>query len=234
MRRKVTLAGELKEKFGEVFYVNADSHQSILKCINANRPEFKQYLLDSIDKNVGFTIDMAGESVAEEDLLIPLKEGDVTITAIPAGSKSGMGKILAAIALAVLVVFTAGTALLAATPGAATGFAATMSAGMGATFSGMQMMGMGLAVNLAMAGIQQLMAPDPAVDSGSPTNYMYQGSAQTIIEGDPVPILYGELRVPGRPVGLDIINGVYRNNNVTIDSNNNISILDSELQEEFI
>ena len=110
MRRKVTLAGELKEKFGEVFYVNADSHQSILKCINANRPEFKQYLLESIDKNVGFTIDMAGESVAEEDLLTPLKEGDVTITAIPAGSKSGMGKILAAIALAVLVIYTAGAA----------------------------------------------------------------------------------------------------------------------------
>ena len=153
MRRKVTLAGELKEKFGEVFYVNADSHQSILKCINANRPEFKQYLLESIDKNVGFTIDMAGESVAEEDLLTPLKEGDVTITAIPAGSKSGMGKILAAIALAVLVIYTAGAALLAATPGAATGFGATMSAGMGATFSGMQMMGMGLAVNLALAGI---------------------------------------------------------------------------------
>ena len=149
MRRKVTLAGELKEKFGEVFYVNADSHQSILKCINANRPEFKQYLLESIDKNVGFTIDMAGESVAEEDLLTPLKDGDVTITAIPAGSKSGMGKILAAIALAVLVIYTAGAATLAATPGAATGFGATMSAGMGATFSGMQMMGMGLAVNLA-------------------------------------------------------------------------------------
>ena len=110
MRRKVTLAGELKEKFGEVFYVNADSHQSILKCINANRPEFKQYLLESIDKNVGFTIDMAGESVAEEDLLTPLKDGDVTITAIPAGSKSGMGKILAAIALAVLVIYTAGAA----------------------------------------------------------------------------------------------------------------------------
>ena len=231
MRRKVTLAGELKEKFGEVFYVDADSHQSILKCINANRPEFKQYLLESIDKNVGFTIDMAGESVAEEDLLIPLKEGDVTITAIPAGSKSGMGKILAAIALAVLVIYTAGAAL-PAMQGA--GFGATMSAGMGATFSGMQMMGMGLAVNLAMAGIQQLMAPDPAVDSDSPTNYMYQGSAQTIIEGDPVPVLYGELRVPGRPVALDVINGVYRNNNVTIDSNNNISILDSELQEEFI
>lgn len=234
MRRKVTLAGELKEKFGEVFYVNADSHQDILKCIEANRPEFKRYLLDSIDKDVGFTIDMAGESVAEEDLLVPLTEGDVTITAIPAGSKSGMGKILAAIALAVLVVYTAGAASLAASGTTSAGFGATLSAGMGASFSGMQMIGMGLAVNLAFAGMQQLMAPDPAVDKDTAVNYMYSGSAQTIVEGDPLPVLYGELRVPGRPVGLDIINGVYRNNNAIIDFNNNLTIIDSELEEEII
>ncbi len=234
MRRKVTLAGELKEKFGEVFYVNADSHQDILKCIEANRPEFKRYLLDSIDKDVGFTIDMAGESVAEEDLLVPLTEGDVTITAIPAGSKTGMGKILAAIALAVLVVYTAGAATLAASGTTGAGFGATLSAGMGASFSGMQMIGMGLAVNLAFAGMQQLMAPDPAVDKDTAVNYMYSGSAQTIVEGDPLPVLYGELRVPGRPVGLDIINGVYRNNNAIIDFNNNLTIIDSELEEEII
>lgn len=235
MRRKVTLAGELKEKFGEVFYVNADSHQDILKCIEANRPEFKRYLLDSIDKDVGFTIDMAGKSVEEEDLLVPLTEGDVTITAIPAGSKSGIGKILAAIALAVLVVYTAGGAALAAQGATGASFGATMSAGMAAQFTGMQMIGMGLAVNLAFAGMQQLMAPDPSVDAkDAAVNYMYTGSAQTIVEGDPLPVLYGELRVPGRPVALDIINGVYRNNNAIIDFNNNLTIIDSELEEEII
>lgn len=232
MRRKVTLAGELKEKFGEVFYVNADSHQDILKCISANRPDFKKYLISSIDNDVGFTIDMAGKSVAEEDLLTPLVEGDVTITAIPAGSKSGLGKVLAAIALAYLVVMSAGAYAIA--QGTAAAGASTFSAGMAAQFSGMQLMGMSIAANLAITGMMQVLAPDPSVDADTPVNYMYQGSAQTIIEGDPVPILYGELRVPGRPVALDIINGVYRNNNVIIDFNNNLTIVDSELEEEFI
>lgn len=234
MRRKVTLAGELKEKFGEVFYVNADSHQDILKCIDANRPEFKHYLLDSIDKDVGFTIDMAGESVAEEDLLVPLKEGDVTITSIPAGSKSGFAKILTAIAMATLIIYTAGAASLAASGTTGATFGATMSAGLGANFTALQLMGLGLSVNLALAGVQQMIAPDPSVDKESAVNYMYSGSTQTIVEGDPLPVLYGELRVPGRPVALDIINGVYRNNNAVIDFNNNLTIIDSELEEEIV
>ena len=42
------------------------------------------------------------------------------------------------------------------------------------------------------------MAPDPAVDQDAPTNYLFSGGANNAVEGDPIPILYGELRVPGR------------------------------------
>ena len=31
-------------------------------------------------------------------------------------------------------------------------------------------------------------------------------SGQTILEGDPVPILYGQLRVPGRPISFRVQN----------------------------
>ncbi len=231
MRRKVTLAGELKEKFGEVFYVNADSYQDILKCINANRPEFKKYVLDCVDKNVGFTIDMADKSVeSEEDLLVPLQEGDVTITSIPAGSKTGVGKILAAIAIAYLVIVTAGASAIAA--GEAAAGASAWSAGLSASFSGMQTMAMGLAVSLATAGIQQVLAPDPAVDEEI-TDYIYQGTQQLVVEGDPIPVLYGELRVPGRPVAFNLSQGEFMNNNVIIDRNNNLDIIDSEKYREY-
>ena len=52
------------------------------------------------------------------------------------------------------------------------------------------------AANLALAGIQQIMAPDPAVDQDSPTNYLFSGGGNNAKEGDPIPLLYGELRVP--------------------------------------
>ena len=62
-------------------------------------------------------------------------------------------------------------------------------------------MALGVAVNLAMAGIQQMMAPDPSVDDQQEESYIYQGAAQNIKEGDPVPN-YMETRVPGRTVGF--------------------------------
>ena len=71
----------------------------------------------------------------------------------------------------------------------------------------------GLAVNLALTGIQQLMAPDPATDQDEPTNYLFSGEANNAKEGDPIPLLYGELRVPGRPISINMINGGRPGNN---------------------
>ena len=50
------------------------------------------------------------------------------------------------------------------------------------------------------------MAPDPSVDNNQDESYLFQGTGQTLIEGDPVPVLYGKLRVPGRPISLQVRN----------------------------
>ena len=47
MRRKVFLQGELGEKFGRSFTVQTDNYQDIIRCINANRPEFLPFLIKS-------------------------------------------------------------------------------------------------------------------------------------------------------------------------------------------
>jgi len=206
MQRKVYLVGELAEKFGSSFTVHAANYSEIFKCLDVNHLTFKRYLLDAEERGVGFTLETAGKFEEDEkDLLLPLRQGDITFAALPAGSKSGGAKIFAALVL----FFVLGP--MAAQAATASGFASgvTLSAGtvgastagtfMGLTAAqittGVQM----LSLNLALTGIQQLMAPDPAVDD-NPTNYLFNGAEQTLAEGDPVPLLYGELRVPGRPV----------------------------------
>jgi hypothetical protein len=96
-------------------------------------------------------------------------------------------------------------------------------------------MALGMTSSLAMAGIQQIMAPDPAVDQDNPTNYIYSGGANNAVEGDPIPIMYGELRVPGRPISVDIAQGgnsIQRGgtqaiiNNTVVDAANNTNISD--------
>ena len=99
--------------------------------------------------------------------------------------------------------------------------------------------GVQLATSLAIAGIQQLMAPDPAVDKDAPTNYLFSGGANNAVEGDPIPILYGELRVPGRPISVDILQGGNGSggqinqdiiNNTATDAANNTNIVSQTQQ----
>ena len=85
-------------------------------------------------------------------------------------------------------------------------FMAAMGAALGAGGLGgmLSLMALGMATNLAMAGISQMMAPDPSSDSDQEQSYLFNGAEQNIIEGDPVPLLYGRLRIPGQPIGFEI------------------------------
>ena len=160
-----------------------------------------------------------------------LKKGDITIAIAPAGSKSGVGKIIAAAFLVFFVLPMIGGAA-ALTAAQASTITATSSLGVAMQAGMMTLAGKAtalLAVNLALSGIQQMMAPDPAVDQDSPTNYLFTGQANTQTEGDPIPLLYGELRVPGRPVAIDIIQGgVPITNNVVVGSDGSGNSVGSE------
>ena len=241
MQHSVYLQGELGEKFGNKFIVSTDNYADIFKCINANRPDFLPYLRKCHEEDVGFIIDRAGEQIDQEDLLLPLEAGDITV---------GIGKIIAAVVLVFFVLPLIGTmaigsmtmaqvGALATASGATSAFGLTMAAALG-TIGG-KMIAL-LAINLALSGMQQMMAPDPAVDQDSPTNYLFSGGASNSIEGDPIPILYGELRVAGRPISIDIIqggngSGIGRSvqdiiNNTVTDSANNVNIAQTQTQEK--
>ena len=226
MERKVYLVGDIGDRFGRTHSVHADTYSDVMKCIEANNPTLKKYLLEAHEAGVGFTLEIEGIAEEhEEDLLLPIKAGDITISAIPAGSKSGGAKIFAALVLAFFVLPMIGAGSFVG-PGMTTmegiGAAMATTAGKVTTM---------LALNLAMTGMQQLMAPDPSVDEG-PENYLFNGSGQNIQEGDPVPLLYGELRVPGRPVSVYIRSGQPMLNYDYVTLNGDISHLSSEPTNE--
>lgn len=236
MMRNVYLQGELGERFGFKHTMSAEYPQEVVKCIYANHPEFKEYLLDCKEKDIGFSFEFQGKLQNDGELLTPLKEGDITIAVIPAGSKKAIGKIMAAVFLAFVVLPMIGAAASAnmtaaqlSTITAESAFGVAMQAGM-MTGAG-QMVGM-LALNLAIAGISQMLAPDPSVDSDAPQNYTFNGQTQAIKAGDPVPLLYGECRVPGRPISVDVKNGNYVNQTSWLDQNGELTpISDDQWQD---
>lgn len=205
MIRKIYLEGELGEKYGKVLTLDVNSFQEVFKLLDANFPGFKNDLVKYHENGVGFLLEVGEHGVQnEEEVFFPVAEGDMVITPLPAGAKSGIGKILAAI-----VIIAATVMITVATGGTGATFASAFMQ-LGSLGQVAVLTAMSIGMSLAMAGIQQLMAPDPATDSRGPQAYLFNGSEQNIIEGDPVPILYGELRVPGRPISI----GVASNANV--------------------
>ena len=236
MQRSVYLQGELGERFGHKFIVNSDNYADIFKCINANRPGWMPYVRKCHEEDIAFIVETENGAIDQEDLLTPITKGDVTISLVPAGSKKGMGKILAAVVLVLMIIYM--PAMAAETVGTYGQTVNLLSVG---GLSGLGQATALLAVNLAMAGIQQIMAPDPAVDQDNPTNYLFSGGANNAVEGDPIPIMYGELRVPGRPISIDIAQGgnaIQRGgtqaiiNNTVVDSANNTNIAQTQTQEK--
>ena len=217
MLRKVYLDGEMARKFGPEFTIYANSVGDVFENLACNFPEMRQYLVDCHENNIGFLCQVEDVGLQEEkELLLSMEKGDVYISPQPAGAKSGLGKILAAIAIVALV--AVGGAIIAG------GGLTALGGGLGAlqaglayaasTWAGLAVLG--IAVNLALTGLQQMMAPDPSVDdfnTDRETSYLFKGAEQTILEGDPVPVVYGQLRVPGRPIGFELRNkdNVYYN-----------------------
>ena len=234
MQHSVYLQGELGERFGNKFIVNTCNYAEVFKCINANRPDFLPYVRNCHEEDINFIVETEDGTIDHTDALTPLAKGDITISLVPAGSKSGIGKILAAIAIIAFLVFNplalaGGGNLITAAMAGSFGTAGTL-----AVLGSVQ-----LATSLAIAGIQQIMAPDPAVDQDAPTNYLFSGGANNAVEGDPIPILYGELRVPGRPISVDILQGGNGSggqinqdiiNNTATDAANNTSIVSQTQQ----
>jgi len=223
MQRSVYLQGELGERFGHKFIVNTDNYADIFKCINANRPGWMPYVRKCHEEDIAFIVETEDGALDQTDLLTPIAKGDITISLVPAGSKKGIGKIIVAVILIYIMVTTGMDVSKGATWMMTAAGDLTIKGAMAVSFT----------TSLAMQGIQQLMAPDPAVDQDSSTDYLFSGGANTAVEGDPIPILYGELRVPGRPISVDIAQGgnsitkggfVPNANNTSTDAGNNVNL----------
>jgi len=222
MLRNVYLEGELGHRFGTGFQVDAPKVQDVLKIVECNNPSFKKYLMDCHEQGVGFEINVADNTLDyAEELLMDLGEGDVTITSIPAGSKSAGAKILTALAIFALMYFTGGLSGGLGATGTGSGWAVTTSAaGVTSLSTGGMIAGM-IALNLAMMGVMQAMAPDPATDADQESSYLFNGAQQNIVQGDPVPVLYGKLRVPGQPISFEISGINSRVSSLGYDRNGN-------------
>jgi predicted phage tail protein len=190
--RKIYLKGELGKKFGEVHYLGESikTARDVIQLISSNRPGFREYITELARDGINFTLQVGkNSSIGEDELLLPIIKEDMILTPVPSGAGGKVGDFLKIIVGVVLIV-------LAATPWGAPFAPYLIAAG----------------TSLITMGVTSLLAPDPATDdeSATPESYLFSGAQQNTREGDPVPLLYGQLRVPGRPIAMQMTNGKFK------------------------
>ncbi len=224
--QRVCLLGELGERFGaEHTYYNLRTPADAIKILCINKPEFKDFLLNSEENGIGYQVLQGGQDFGYEELLLPFGERDLVITPVLTGSGGSTAQILTGVALVALSFISFGAGGLLAGVGSAGGIFGGVAA-TGATLPILSNALFALGAGLVLKGVAQVISPQPEVPtlggfggfvgSGStrmgsrnrtngPENvtagidgqqsYAYTGAANTVGVGATVPLAYGKVLV---------------------------------------
>jgi predicted phage tail protein len=197
--KRVHLLGTLGEKFGPLWRANCSTVSECLRLIECQCPDFKKYLIEIVEEGTNFAV-RTGQELLEtgEELFMNVNEDDIYISEVPVGS-GGWGKII----VGALLIVGAIAITLATGGGGAAGLGAAFTK-VGVTYGVYAQIGIimlaSIGLNLIMAGVNELLMPKP--DKGKAGGAFFSGPVNTIKQGQPVPVLYGELIVGGSPISV--------------------------------
>lgn len=194
--RTIKLSGFLGKKFGRVHRLAVDSPAEAIRALSVIKDGFREFLENSHKNGVAYRFLVGNEALERSELKesLHMKHGaSTTFELVPVinGAKSSLGQILFGAALMAFAWW--------AMP--AMGFLAVGAKGAifaPAVFS----MGM----SLALGGVAQLLAPKVKAESkeADKPSYIFNGAVNTVAQGNPVPILYGRMRVGSQVVSAGI------------------------------
>ena len=177
--KTIILYGNLRKQFGKQFRLNVNSTTEAIRAMCKLVKGFETYLIEH--NSPGFHIKVGKQYVDKDTIQEPSGESVIRISPYIVGSKGAL-KVIVGIAIIVAAVQTGGI-----TAGA---FALTKEA----------MLSFGL--SLVLGGISEaLFSPPKPPDSASREqadarpSYAFDGPVNTVQQGNPVPICYGELLV---------------------------------------
>ncbi|XKE45761.1 hypothetical protein LG302_01050 [Halomonas organivorans] len=182
--KAIHLHGHLGGRFGGPFSLDVRDPAEAVRALSSQLPGFREVLAEGDWQVVRGPLD-AGEPLDEAGLALGLAEGG-ELHLLPAvagaGGDSGLGKVIAGVAL----VAAAGAFIPATAAIAGVGVQSTVA---------------GLGISMALGGVAQMLAPSPQVgDYGSRErpdqrpSFLFDGPVNTSTQGLPVPLVYGRVR----------------------------------------
>lgn len=185
--RNVRIYGALGTKFGRLFRLAVSSPAEAIRALCAQIPGFERELMSSKDRGVGYAVFVGKRNIGEDQLNWKGGVEDIRIAPMLMGAKKGgIFQIIVGVVLVIV------------------GMVAT-AWGFGAI--GVPLTNMGYA--MIIGGVIQLLMPSPKGpgDLDKPENrpnYAFNGPINTQAQGNPVPVLYGELIVGSAVISAQI------------------------------
>ena len=189
MIRNIYLKGELGKLFGEKWRLAAETVAECMHGIDVQRDnKLKEYLMTAHENGIVFTVQRGEEFLDYENLQMELGKDDLIITPVPAGSANKLLKVIVGFALLVTGAWVATLALGASTTLGTIGYLAASTA--------LTMVGS----VLLNSGVAEYMAPKKPGDTTD--SFLFNGPANNIKQGVPVPLAYGQVLVGGSTISF--------------------------------
>jgi predicted phage tail protein len=204
MLKKVTLYGELAEKYGKDWSLDIESPAEAIRALCANNPGFKQFVGVSEQRGVGYKI-IVGERELDNvvgELVNPTGRQEIKIVPVVGGAKSKFATIIIGAILIYAAIQFGQVQLL---EGAVAPTDALM-VGAESYISGGYAMVAKFGASLILGGIAQMLAPTPETPETkeSVQNYAFNGAANTTRQGVAIPVCYGQLMVGGAVISSGV------------------------------
>lgn len=194
--RTIRLYGYLGAQFGRVHRLAVASCAEAVQALCVLLPGFELELMTSKDRGVGYACFLGKRNLSEERLCDLVGQQEIRIAPIVQGAKRGG-----------LFTIILGAALFFAAPYLINPATATLLGEGGAMALGAGVASMGKL--LMFSGVVQLLSPQQkglstadGPDNGA--SYNFNGPVNTSAQGNPVPLLYGELIIGSASVSAGI------------------------------
>jgi predicted phage tail protein len=199
--RTIRLYGKLGARFGRIHYLAVNSAAEAVRALGVLHKGFNQFLTDSKDLGVSFAVFYGKRNLSQDQLRDPPSSNDIRIAPVVQGSKNGGGlqTVIGVVLIAVASYFSGGAA------------AGTAGAGLyGATATAAWTVVGSIGFSLAIGGVAQLISGQQSgIDSSEAADnqpsYNFSGIKNTVTQGNPVPLCYGEMTVGSAMISLGIV-----------------------------